>query len=136
MSTQEILGHYQGMMQECRQLASKISELNLEKDEHRLVLDTMNKLDGGRTAYRLVGGVLVARTVGDVLPQISQTYEGIVQILAQLDSTLKNKDAERKAYKEQHGIMTQEEKEAILKRQAREQESQQRGGARQLVGAK
>lgn len=35
-----------------------------------------------------------------------------------LDESLKTKDAERKAYKEKHGIMTQEEREAMMKRQA------------------
>jgi len=34
-----------------------------------------------------------------------------------LDESLKSKDGERKAYKEKHGIMTQEEREAVMKRQ-------------------
>jgi len=129
LSTQEILGQYQGMTSECRSIMSKIGELNLEKDEHRLVIDTMNKLSSDRRAYRLVGGILVARTVGEVLPQIAQNYEGITQILEKLNDTLKNKDAERKAYKEKHGIMTQEEKQAFLKRQERAE-----GGLQKLQG--
>ena len=130
LSTQEILGQYQGMTSECRSIMSKIGELNLEKDEHRLVIDTMNKLSSDRRAYRLVGGILVARTVGEVLPQIAQNYEGITQILEKLNDTLKNKDTERKAYKEKHGIMTQEEKQAFLKRQERESQ----GGLQKLQG--
>jgi hypothetical protein len=38
-------------------------------------------------------------------------------LLVKLDESLKTKDAERKAYKEKHGIMTQEEREAIMKKQ-------------------
>ena len=132
LSTQEILGAYQGMMQECRQLTAKIGELSLDRDEHKLVLDTMNKLEPERRAFRLVGGVLVTRTVGDVLPQISQNYEGILKIVQTLNEQLAVKDAERKAYKEKHGIMTQEEKEQILKKQARD--AQQAGQHQKLVG--
>jgi hypothetical protein len=38
-------------------------------------------------------------------------------LITKLDLSLKSKDAERKAYKDKHGIMTQEEREAMLKRQ-------------------
>ncbi len=34
-----------------------------------------------------------------------------------LDESLKQKDGERKVYKEKHGIMTQEEREAMMKNQ-------------------
>lgn len=39
------------------------------------------------------------------------------ELLTKLDESLKSKDGERKAYKEKHGIMTQEEREAVMKRQ-------------------
>ena len=117
LNAQEILGTYQNMSTECRNIVAKISELTLEKDEHRLVLDTMTKLEPDRRAYRLVGGILVARTVNEVLPQITANFEGIVQILEKLNDQLKMKDVERKAWKEKYNIMTQEEKENILKRQ-------------------
>ncbi len=39
------------------------------------------------------------------------------ELLQKLDESLKSKDGERKAYKEKHGIMTQEEREAVMKRQ-------------------
>lgn len=99
LTTQEILGTYQNMTADCRNIAAKINELNLDKDEHRLVLDTISKLDSGRRAYRLLGGALVERTVGDITPQIAQNLEGISQILERLDDNLKAKDAERKAFK-------------------------------------
>lgn len=52
-------------------------QLTLERDEHKLVVDTLSKLESERKAFRLVGGVLVERTVGDVLPAVSQNYEGV-----------------------------------------------------------
>lgn len=72
-----ILSTYKNMVSECQQLAAKISELTLERDEHKLVLDQLVKLEPERKAFRLVGGVLVERTVGEVLPPISQNYEGV-----------------------------------------------------------
>ncbi len=41
-----------------------------------------------------------------------------------MDETIKSKDAERRAYKDKHGIMTQEEREAAMKNQARQQAKQ------------
>lgn len=37
----------------------------------------MSKLEGDRKAFRLIGGVLVERTVGEVLPAVQQNYEGV-----------------------------------------------------------
>ena len=36
----------------------------------RLVEETLTPLDPGRRSYRLIGGVLVERTVGEVLPSL------------------------------------------------------------------
>lgn len=72
-----ILNTYKAMVAECQQMANKIGELTLEKDEHKLVLDQLTKLEPERRAFRLVGGVLVERTVGEVLPPIQQNYEGV-----------------------------------------------------------
>lgn len=72
-----ILGKYKKMTSECQQLASKIQELTMERDEHRLVVDQLNKLEPSRKAFRLIGGVLVERTVEEVLPAVNQNFEGV-----------------------------------------------------------
>ena len=117
LDPQQILANYKEMTSACQNLASKISELNLERDEHKLVIDTLTKLEPERKAFRLVGGVLVERTVKEVLPAVTQHYDGIKDVLEQLEISLKSKDTERKAYKEKHGIMTQEERERTMKQQ-------------------
>ena len=119
-----ILSKYRKMTSECQQITGKIGELNLDKDEHKLVNETLEKLESGRKTYRLIGGVLVESTVGEVAPLVKNNLEGITTILSKLDESLKEKDAERKAYKEKHGIMTQEEKENELKRQQRSQKAE------------
>lgn len=111
----EILGSYKQKMGECQQIATKINELQGERDEHKLVIESLTKLESERKAFRLIGGVLVERTVGEVLPDLSKNYDGLKELLGKLDETLKTKDKERLAYKEKHGIMTQEEREQMQK---------------------
>ena len=43
--------------------------------------------------------MLVQRTVGEILPLVSNNFEGIKELITTLDTNLKAKDAERKAYK-------------------------------------
>eukprot|EP00428_Durinskia_dybowskii_P078974 CAMPEP_0170355126 /NCGR_PEP_ID=MMETSP0117_2-20130122/479_1 /TAXON_ID=400756 /ORGANISM="Durinskia baltica, Strain CSIRO CS-38" /LENGTH=124 /DNA_ID=CAMNT_0010609149 /DNA_START=53 /DNA_END=427 /DNA_ORIENTATION=+ len=116
-NAEEILGTYKRMMAECQQIATKVSELTLERDEHKLVIDQLSTLEPERKAFRLIGGILVEKTVGEALPAVQQNYEGLKELLSKLDETLKTKDAERKVYKEKHGIMTQEERENMMKKQ-------------------
>jgi len=116
-NAEEILGTYKKMMADCQQIAAKVSELSLERDEHKLVIEQLSTLESERKAFRLIGGILVEKTVGEALPAVQQNYEGLKELLQKLDESLKSKDGERKAYKEKHGIMTQEEREAVMKRQ-------------------
>jgi|Transcript_26341 prefoldin subunit 2 len=76
-NSQQILNAYKSMTAECQSIAAKISELQLERDEHKLVVDTLTKLEPERKAFRLVGGVLVERTVEEVLPAVTQNFAGV-----------------------------------------------------------
>ena len=78
MTTQQAATQkYRELIQECQKLISKISELEMDRNEHRLVEDTLRPLDGGRRAYRLVGEVLVERTVEEVLPSVTTNRENV-----------------------------------------------------------
>ena len=68
---------YRDLMAECQQLMTKVADLESDRNEHVLVEDTLKPLDGGRRAYRLVGDVLVERTVAEVLPSISQNKDNV-----------------------------------------------------------
>jgi len=37
----------------------------------RLVINSISKMESGRKAFRLVGGVLIQQTVGEVLPAVT-----------------------------------------------------------------
>ncbi len=68
---------YRDLMAECQQLMTKVADLESDRNEHILVEDTLKPLDGGRRAYRLVGDVLVERTVTEVLPSITQNKNNV-----------------------------------------------------------
>lgn len=95
--TEEELIHnnFNVLRTEQRQLATKLSEIELDLNEHRfvhfpynfliylklvkinfilcrfsIVIDTLNKLDEERKCFRLIGGVLVERKISDVLPTL------------------------------------------------------------------
>jgi len=49
----------------------------LERDEHKLVIEQLSTLESERKAFRLIGGILVEKTVGEALPAVEQNYEGV-----------------------------------------------------------
>jgi prefoldin subunit 2 len=49
---QALLAKLQDMKNEASAIAQKISELETERHEHSLVLDTLSTLDGARKCYR------------------------------------------------------------------------------------
>lgn len=115
MEPEAILNHYKQMGIECSNIAAKVHELNNEKEEHRLVVEQLEKLEDNRRAYRLIGGVLVEKTVNELLPIVQENLEGIKQIITTLSAQLDQKDESRKKLKEEHGIMTQEERERKMR---------------------
>lgn len=68
---------YREIMAECQQLMQKIAELEVDRNEHILVEETLKPLDGSRRAYRLVGDVLVERSVKEVLPSVTTNKENV-----------------------------------------------------------
>jgi prefoldin subunit 2 len=115
-----IISTYKSMTNECQQLTTKISELTMEKEEHRLVLETLKKLEPERKTFRLLNGVLVEHSVGEVTPTVEENFEGIVKLIDVVNETLSKKEKERKKFKDEHGIMTQEEREAIMRAKSKE----------------
>ncbi len=72
--------------------------------KNRMVLDTLEKMEGERTCFRLVGGVLVQRQVAQVLPALQQNMDGIVNIMKQLALNYKSKEDELLAHQKKYNI--------------------------------
>lgn len=92
ITEQQVIATYKAMRAEVRQLAEKIAELEVETTEHERVLQTLKDLPSTRKAYRMVGGVLVERTVAEVLPAVAANRDGIAQVLTQLNESIKQKE--------------------------------------------
>jgi prefoldin subunit 2 len=83
-SEKEVINTFQTLRQEASQLFSKINELENEKAEHALVIDAIKDLDPKRKCFRLIGGVLVERTVEEVLPAVQKNTDGLSAVIEKL----------------------------------------------------
>mmetsp|Transcript_5253 Transcript_5253/g.8041 ORF Transcript_5253/g.8041 Transcript_5253/m.8041 type:complete len:128 (+) Transcript_5253:94-477(+) len=113
----KVIAKYKELQSECQTYATKISELEQELGEHRLVEETLTPLDVKRRAFRLVGGVLVERTVGEVLPSVVSNRENLEKVVDNIRSALGTKEKELVGWKLKYNIKTAEEAEAIRKQQ-------------------
>merc|ERR1712095_154469 len=74
----------QSLRNEQRALANKLSELQMDLNEHKLVIETLEKTDKDRRCFRLVGGVLVERKVGEVEPALVSNKEKLTTLITTL----------------------------------------------------
>lgn len=79
---------------EIQALYQKFSEIELEQEEHRMVIDTLRPMQSDRPAYRLINGVLVERTVGEVLPLLEKQLVNIESLVESLRTQLAKKQNE------------------------------------------
>jgi len=107
LTTQDIQQNYNRLQNELQSLASKIGELEQEAEEHGLVLATLDEAladEPDRKCFRLVGGVLVERTVKDVVPALQTNKEGILKVIASLAEQYKGKEDEFESFKREYNI--------------------------------
>merc|ERR1711988_470211 len=116
-----IVRRFQEMRDEKQQLAQKIAEMTTEKNEHSMVVSTLEPLDPNRKAWRLVGGVLVERTCGEVLPAVREALAQIEQVLATLQKTYDDKEKEINEFMEKYNIRLQGQPPPQAKPAAEEQ---------------
>uniref|UniRef100_U3FL86 Prefoldin subunit 2 n=1 Tax=Callithrix jacchus TaxID=9483 RepID=U3FL86_CALJA len=112
VSAEQVIAGFNRLRQEQRGLASKAAELEMELNEHSLVIDTLKEVDETRKCYRMVGGVLVERTVKEVLPALENNKEQ--KIIETLTQQLQAKGKELNEFREKHNIrlMGEDEKPA------------------------
>lgn len=94
INEQEVAAKYGSIRTEMNQIYSKITELEMEASEHSLVINAIQPLDPTRRCYRMIGGVLVERTIKEVLPAVQQNKEGIEVVIARLNEALERKKKE------------------------------------------
>ncbi|XP_024229244.1 prefoldin subunit 2 [Oncorhynchus tshawytscha] len=103
-SAEQVVAAFQRMRTEQRSMASKAAELEMEINEHSLVIETLKDVDPTRKCFRLVGGVLVERTVKEVLPALESNKEQISKIVESLNTQMQSKGRELTEYREKYNI--------------------------------
>jgi len=70
------------------------------------VLETLEPLSGDRKCFRMINGVLVERTVKDVVPALQTNAEGLKKVLDDLVKQYKTKqdDLEKWKVRRQHSF--------------------------------
>ena len=104
MTQAAVIQRYRQLTQECQQLMSKVAELEMDRNEHKLVEDTLEPLDPDRRAYRLVGEVLVERTVKEVLPSVKENREQLEKTISTLRERLTERQREAAEFKAEYKI--------------------------------
>jgi prefoldin subunit 2 len=94
VNEQAVANKYGAMRSELNQIYSKITELEMEVSEHSLVINAIQPLDPSRRCYRMIGGVLVERTIKEVLPAVQRNKEGIEEVIVRLNEALERKKKE------------------------------------------
>uniref|UniRef100_A0A914WZF2 Prefoldin subunit 2 n=1 Tax=Plectus sambesii TaxID=2011161 RepID=A0A914WZF2_9BILA len=140
MNPQQIVEGFRKLREEQQLIASKISELEAEKNEHKLVADTLQSINPDRNCYRLIGGVLVERTVQEVLPALTQNAEKLETLIASLNETMVKKGKDINEYREKYNIRFMNEMEASKEKgsddpnKANKSEEKKSGAGGILVG--
>ncbi|CAI9770964.1 unnamed protein product [Fraxinus pennsylvanica] len=104
MNEQAVANIYGAMRAEINQIYSKITELEMEVSEHSLVINAIKPLDPSRRCYRMIGGVLVERTIKEVLPAVRRNKEGIEEVITRLNDALEKKKKEVTEFESKYKI--------------------------------
>ncbi|CAH9083319.1 unnamed protein product [Cuscuta epithymum] len=104
INEQAVANIYSSLRSEMNQIYSKITELEMEASEHTLVMNAIEPLDPSRRCYRLIGGVLVERTVKEVLPAVQRNKEGLQELIARLNEALEKKKKEISEFEAKYKI--------------------------------
>eukprot|EP00658_Telonema_sp_P-2_P070675 TRINITY_DN600_c0_g1_i8.p2 TRINITY_DN600_c0_g1~~TRINITY_DN600_c0_g1_i8.p2 ORF type:complete len:146 (-),score=62.25 TRINITY_DN600_c0_g1_i8:152-589(-) len=100
-----IIQQFQKLKNEKNDISSKMAEIKMDKNEHEMCIKTMKPFDQSRKCWRLVGGVLVERTVGEVLPAIKENVENIDELLTKLDKMHDEKELEMVEFMKKYNIV-------------------------------
>ncbi|KAK9315965.1 Prefoldin subunit-domain-containing protein [Lipomyces starkeyi] len=100
----DLQAQYNSYKSTLQQLAQKIGELESEGDEHKLVLETLQPLPGSRKCFRMIGGVLVERTVAEVIPALETNAKGVENVLQQLVKEYKKTEEDMKKWQTKNKV--------------------------------
>merc|ERR1711998_209466 len=95
------------MRDECQELAVKINTLELDKTEHELVIAALKPLDPDRKCFRMIGNVVVERTVKEVMPAVEKNCDQIKGTIDMFAKHMSAKQQEANEFAATHKITEQ-----------------------------
>ncbi|KAH7162816.1 Prefoldin beta-like protein [Dactylonectria estremocensis] len=101
---QDLQATYSNYKNTLQQIAQRIGDIEQEAEEHKLVLETLEPLDGDRKCFRLINGVLVERTVTDVVPALKTNQDGLRKVLDDLVKQYKTKQDDLEKWKKKNNV--------------------------------
>ncbi|KAI4223293.1 MAG: hypothetical protein L6R36_005529 [Xanthoria steineri] len=100
----ELQQQYTNFKNNLQQLADRIGNVEQETEEHKLVLETLKPLPGERKCFRMINGVLVERTVKDVLPALQTNSDGLKRVLDELVKQYKRQQEDMEKWKKKNNV--------------------------------
>jgi len=102
--SQQIIQNFQQMRNEQKSLMNKIAELDQELVEHKAVYSKLSEVEEDRRCFRVIGGVLVERTVKEVMPAVNNNRIQLEKLMVKLNEDLVKKGKDLVDFKEKHGL--------------------------------
>lgn len=109
LNQEQIIAYFNQLRQEQKVLVTKLSEVEQDLNEHSLVVDALKDVDQDRTCYRMIGGVLVERTVKEVLPAVKHNKEQLKDFQDRLNQQIEKKGCEINEFKQRYNIQIRKE---------------------------
>ncbi|PSC72135.1 Prefoldin subunit 2 [Micractinium conductrix] len=103
-TNEQVVARFQQILQERDQLTSAQIDQQAKMAEHDLVIKTLEPLEPGRKCFRLVGDVLVERSVGEVLPAVKSNRDQLSALVTTYAKQLEAKQKEVLEYQEKYNI--------------------------------
>ena len=79
---------YKQLQNEAQVLVSKLMEIEDERKENELVLESISKLEDTRKCWRLINGVLMEKTKLEVVPEMRTVINNLNNVTKQITDTL------------------------------------------------
>uniref|UniRef100_A0A0D3CH60 Prefoldin subunit 2 n=1 Tax=Brassica oleracea var. oleracea TaxID=109376 RepID=A0A0D3CH60_BRAOL len=121
---QAVLNIYEAMRSELSQIYSNITDLEMQVSEHSLVINAIQPLDQSRKCFRMIGGVLVERTV--------RNKEGLEEVVRKLYETLEKKKKDMTEFEAKNQIRLRKQDDSNKEEGDKKKEGNAQGV---LVGA-
>ncbi|PNW81072.1 hypothetical protein CHLRE_07g342250v5 [Chlamydomonas reinhardtii] len=114
----EVLQEFQARRERIQVTWTKIMELGAEATEHQLVMDALQKLDKDRKCFRLVGDVLVERTVGETVPAVLKNRDNLKSTIESFQKQLDIQKKELAEFQEKYKIRVRSESDVAAEEAA------------------